>query len=298
MKNKALLVCIEGSDGVGKTTQVAAVAEHLRKTGLKVGVLKYPQYETQTGKWVTEYLGGGFGLTSSVDPLLPSLLYSINRLEGKNHLKSLLEQNDIVIQDRSLFSNVALQSARYFKHQNNSLRYLVGEMTGRMYHIEVDVMSIPQPDIIYVLTADAKTLNKSLEERDEKRDIHENAYISELANSAYGYICELVPVANEYPINRGDYRLSVEELTAQLANDVSDLYNLTRKHTKGLDGNGIRTIDCLASVIVYNSIPDDNVEDCYPKTMEIYNPAPIDESGWYNTYNIVTGEELDRTRID
>ena len=67
-----MIVCIEGADGVGKTT----VAESL---GMQVIV--FPNYETPTGKLIKAVLSGHLDM----DPLVFQCLQTVNKLETRVH---------------------------------------------------------------------------------------------------------------------------------------------------------------------------------------------------------------------
>ena len=61
MKQAGKLIIFEGSDGAGKSTQVALLIKQLKKAGCLVGQLHFPQYGLFFGRLIRRYLKGEFG---------------------------------------------------------------------------------------------------------------------------------------------------------------------------------------------------------------------------------------------
>ena len=74
-----LIVMESACDGIGKTTQVRLLKEHLEKTKIKVIGHHFPTYNTYQGKPVEEYLKGTFGSPDQVSPYFVTALYAIDR---------------------------------------------------------------------------------------------------------------------------------------------------------------------------------------------------------------------------
>ena len=53
---KNFIVVIDGADGSGKTTQL----ELLKKKFTEFNFTKFPDYESETGFYITKYLNGAF----------------------------------------------------------------------------------------------------------------------------------------------------------------------------------------------------------------------------------------------
>lgn len=111
MKN---LIAIEGADGAGKSTQVTLLATELIRRGYTVKTIKFPNYETPTGKLVSSYLNGELGEVSSMNPKLSGALYAFDRLANLDMLEEALGTYDYVILDRYYYSNVATQAINGF----------------------------------------------------------------------------------------------------------------------------------------------------------------------------------------
>lgn len=112
MGKKGRLIIIEGVDGSGKTTQVKMLEESLVAKGKTVKCVKFPNYETATGKLVTSYLKNEFGDASELDPRLSCALYALDRAAHKEHLTRFISEYDYVILDRYFYSNIALQGSK------------------------------------------------------------------------------------------------------------------------------------------------------------------------------------------
>lgn len=112
------LITFEGTDCSGKETQTNLLVERLKNEGYKVAKFSNPDYNTPTGKIIAgPYLakfGEGYFPEGSpnVPPLVASLYYSADRIYNDKKIKKALKENDIVIIDRFIHSNLAYQGAR------------------------------------------------------------------------------------------------------------------------------------------------------------------------------------------
>lgn len=119
----ALLVAIEGIDGSGKGTQAARLCEALTARSFRTRLFSFPQYEqTRFGKRIGDFLNGRFGALGDVHPVLVSLLFAGDRFESRRSLLDALEQNDVVICDRYIASNIAHQGAKALPEERVDLR--------------------------------------------------------------------------------------------------------------------------------------------------------------------------------
>jgi len=104
---KGLFISIEGGDGAGKTTQIAALQQWLTSVGREVVVTREPG-GTELGVAIREALLH----SGEVSPRAEALLYAADRA---HHVASLvrpaLDRGAVVISDRYLDSSVAYQGA-------------------------------------------------------------------------------------------------------------------------------------------------------------------------------------------
>lgn len=103
------LILIEGLDRTGKTTQVNLLGERLREDGSSVLVTKFPNRESEIGQLINKYLTDkAFVLPDQA----VHLLFSANRWEYIEELKTRLNQGQHVVLDRYVFSGVAYSAAK------------------------------------------------------------------------------------------------------------------------------------------------------------------------------------------
>ena len=137
----ARLIAIEGVDGSGKGTQSRLLTDRLRDEGRRVALLSFPRYsETFFGARIGDFLNGRFGSLGDVDPFLAALLFAGDRLESKPVLTAALAENDVVVLDRYVASNVAHQGAK----RDGADR---AELVRRIEHVEFALNALPRPDV-------------------------------------------------------------------------------------------------------------------------------------------------------
>lgn len=96
-KEKGLLVAIYGSNNLGKTTLIRGVGKYFdifcpEKT---CATLKYPRYDTPTGKKINQYLREGN--PADLTALQAQELYAIDRRVNEPELIELLQRNSLVV---------------------------------------------------------------------------------------------------------------------------------------------------------------------------------------------------------
>lgn len=154
------LIVIEGTDCSGKETQSKMLVEKLKKDGYKIGLMSFPVYESPTGKIIgactlgkpemcrkilkSEHSffeeGGG-----NIDEIVACYLYAADRRYNLPTLLSLLENNDIVIVDRYVTSNMAHRGGMR-KNKEDRLK-----LYNMLETLEYDFSGLPRPDKIFLL---------------------------------------------------------------------------------------------------------------------------------------------------
>lgn len=190
----AQLIAIEGIDGAGKGTQADLLHKRLSAVGVGSKLLSFPRYsETRFGSFVGEYLNGRFGSLDEVHPFLASLLFSGDRFESRGLLLEAIAENEIVICDRYVASNVAHQASKLSGSERD-------ELIRRIEIVEYEIFSLPRASKTIYLdlpVSVAQSLIASKAKRsytDRAADLHE-ADASYLNNvrQVYRQLMEEIP---------------------------------------------------------------------------------------------------------
>ncbi len=159
----ATLIAIEGIDGSGKGTQAKLLQERLVVEGQRAALLSFPRYsETLFGEAIGQFLNGEFGALDEVDPFLAALLYAGDRSESKDFLLSLLAENDVVVLDRYVASNIAHQGSK-------ATGVAQQKLIQRIQTIEFEINALPQADMNILLDLPALEARKLISMKN-KRD--------------------------------------------------------------------------------------------------------------------------------
>lgn len=158
----ATLIAIEGIDGAGKGTQADRLVSALRDSGLRVDMLQFPRYSATTfGAAIGDFLNGRFGALNEVHPQLAAVLYAGDRYESRTVLMRMMEDNDVVVLDRFVGSNLAHQSA---KLEGNARAALIEWIEK----IEFEVFALPRP-VLTILIDMSSQMSRELVSRKAAR---------------------------------------------------------------------------------------------------------------------------------
>ena len=109
MKNKGVFICIEGLDGSGKTTHAHRIVRNLQKNGFDAVYTTEPS-TGDLGRFIrsSAVLEG----KKRVPRVVEALLFALDRVEHlEKDVKPSLEEGNIVISDRCVYSSLAYQGA-------------------------------------------------------------------------------------------------------------------------------------------------------------------------------------------
>lgn len=180
---------IEGTDGAGKSTQAALLAEHLEKLPYfeKHSVIRwhFPHYEGHPwGTLIQEYLHGELGEVNEVGPHYAGLLYAADRGQQSPAIQAALARGDWVLADRYMGSNLAHQGAK------------IADLTARKQYqawlekLEFEYFNIARPTGTFFLSVSQNQQQKQLSNREsfskKGPDIHEKD-VTYLTNVAQEY---------------------------------------------------------------------------------------------------------------
>lgn len=168
---------IEGLDGSGKSTQLLLLREHLERKAIPYKYLHFPRLEEGIfGKLIARFLRGEMGTNDQVDPYLVALIFAGDRADASAQIRQWMEEGNLVIVDRYVYSNIAFQCAKLSdrKAQTNLRDWILEYEFG--HH------QLPKPDLNLFLNVPFEFTRKQLKlERNGEdrtylqgeRDIHE-----------------------------------------------------------------------------------------------------------------------------
>lgn len=173
----AKLIVLEGCDSTGKSTQTQLITKYLQKNNYKYEYLHFPIYgNNEASVVVAAYLRGEFGENDKVNPIFVANIYAMDRFLYLPELQKKLNDNDVVLLDRYVFSNMAYQGAKYNTETQSKI------MRDWIYQFEFEFLQLPQPDLNIFLDVPIEIIEKRLNTEREgedrkylngKSDIHE-----------------------------------------------------------------------------------------------------------------------------
>ena len=166
------LIVLEGLDGSGKATQAALLEESLRREGVPVQKVSFPDYASDSSALVRMYLAGKFGShPDDVNPWAASCFYAVDRYASyKTVWGEFYRQGGTVLADRYTTSNAIHQCAKLPREQWD-------EYLDWLFEFEYHKMGIPAPDAVIYLRVDPALSQRLMSGRyggdEAKKDIHE-----------------------------------------------------------------------------------------------------------------------------
>jgi len=106
------VITLEGPNASGKETQAKLLKKHLTAQGYQVKLFHYPEYETPTGQLIRRYLNGEFGDKEHLFEFA-AFLYAADRAKNQERYRDLLTKGTVIINDRYMESNWAIQTALF-----------------------------------------------------------------------------------------------------------------------------------------------------------------------------------------
>lgn len=106
---RGALIVIEGVDRSGKSTQCKKLVESLTGQNIKAQLMNFPDRSNLTGKLINEYL---VNPDCKLHDHAIHLLFSANRWENLERMKSLLYEGTTLVVDRYSYSGIAFSASK------------------------------------------------------------------------------------------------------------------------------------------------------------------------------------------
>lgn len=174
MLNK--LISLEGLDAAGKSTQIEKIKEYLELNSLKYEYFHFPMYgHNEFSDIISSFLRGEFGNIDDVDPYFVANIYAMDRFMFLPELNKALAENDVVLLDRYIFSNLGFQGAKLKGDESLKIKTWI-------HKLEFGFLKLPYPDLNIFFDVPMDVVKERLESKRDgedreylqgKQDIHE-----------------------------------------------------------------------------------------------------------------------------
>ena len=154
------LLIFEGLDGSGKGTQTALLCDTLRRRGVDLRQITFPDYESDSSALVRMYLSGRFGdRPDDVNAYASSPFFAVDRFASyKTVWGEFYRSGGLVVSDRYTTSNAVHQCSKLPPmHWDGFLNWL--------FDFEYKKLGIPEPDAVVYLAVDVEVSQRLLAER-------------------------------------------------------------------------------------------------------------------------------------
>ena len=136
------LIVTEGCDASGKSTQIEIIKKYFEKEKIKYAYVHFPIYgNNEASNVISAYLRGEFGNINEVNPIFVANIYAMDRYLYLPTLQKQLIENDVVLLDRYVFSNMAFQGAKYTNETQSKI------MRDWINEFEFGFLELPYPDL-------------------------------------------------------------------------------------------------------------------------------------------------------
>lgn len=188
------IVVIEGTDCSFKETQSKMLEERLKRENIKVAQMSFPVYESPSGRIVGgPFLGkpkiceGWFPETApNVNWQVASLYYAADRRYHLDEILELQKENDILILDRYVYSNMGYQVSKLPSKEERLKGFKWIET------LEFDLLGLPRTDFGIFFHMPLESQKKIKSKREEKLDENEsNDEYNKIAEETYFEMAKL-----------------------------------------------------------------------------------------------------------
>ena len=173
-----MFIVLEGVDGSGKSTQIAALRKMFAEQGVESEYLHFPRFDAPFfGDMIARFLRGELGSIEQVDPYVVALLYAEDRRDAAKMIRGWIDEGKVVICDRYVYSNIGYQCAKMATVEERE------KLRKWILSLEYDYFDVPRPDVSIFLDVPfaftERKLTKEVRTGDDRdylngeKDIHE-----------------------------------------------------------------------------------------------------------------------------
>lgn len=170
------ILCLEGLDGSGKTTQTDLLCQTLSGQGTEFRRIKFPDYDDPSSTLVKMYLGGELGgQASDVNAYAASSFYAVDRYASYvRYWRTDYCEGRHIITDRYVTSNVIYQMPKLPRSEWDAYLHWLQDY-------EYGKLCLPRPDHVIFFDMPIQISQKLMTQRyqghEEKKDLHEKDLI-------------------------------------------------------------------------------------------------------------------------
>lgn len=184
MGRNGLLICIEGLDKSGKTTQSLLLVDALRSRGLEAVYTTEPS-AGEIGSFIKRYV---LRRKQRIPASVEALLFAADRVDHvEREIKPMLKEGKIVVSDRYIYSSIAYQGAAGLDIE---------------WIKEINKMAL-EPDLAIYIDVPLDVIMRRLKGRE--RTVMEHPDIQMKVRDIYAILVkegELIPVDGNRPIKK------------------------------------------------------------------------------------------------
>ncbi|MBI5620083.1 hypothetical protein HY950_03920 [Candidatus Gottesmanbacteria bacterium] len=181
------LVVFEDTDGSGKRTQLALLAEYFKQHSSPFATMDFPRYnESLFGELAGRMLKGEFGNIDQLPSHLAVLPFAADRWLLKNDLVRWLNEGKIVVSNRYTASSAVYYAAKLPEDKRS-------EFIRWVYTMEQEVIGLPKEDLVIYLHLPTNLAQSLIDKRsqagEQAKDIYErNEQLLTIVEDLYGQL--------------------------------------------------------------------------------------------------------------
>ncbi|MCL2547169.1 MAG: deoxynucleoside kinase [Oscillospiraceae bacterium] len=214
------LICIEGIDGTGKSTQFELLKKKLKGTNVKV--VSFPQYDLIASSLLKKYLKGAYGRADAVNPYAASTFFAVDRIDSylkNNGWRTHYQSGGHVLTDRYTTANAVHQAAKLPDDE-------ILPFCDWLFDFEYNKLGLPAPRKVIYLNMEPEVSQHLIVQRATGGDIHEidadyrrRAHRAGLLVAQY-YGWHIIDCAPD-----GKLR-TIEDIHSEICGIVGEFYNI------------------------------------------------------------------------